>query len=212
MFRSGNWFGRSEGLSVGDGSTNPARLAVLLSGSGRSLENLIEHIERGTLDASIAVVVGSRECLGMEKAKAAGIPALVFEGGIGGDDLDRVCAEYGIDWVILAGYLKLVPMTEGVRGKVINIHPSLLPAFGGKGMHGMHVHRAVVEAVKLGKVSETGCTVHFADEEFDQGTIIEQRRCAVHAEDSAEDVAARVFALECDCLPSAIQSVIEGAG
>tara|TARA_R110000868_G_scaffold411617_1_gene706283 strand:- start:370519 stop:371118 length:600 start_codon:yes stop_codon:yes gene_type:complete len=199
-------------LSVGDGSTKAARLAVLLSGSGRSLENLIEHIDRGDLDASIAVVVGSRECLGVEKAKAAGIPVLVFDGGIGGDDLDRVCAEYGIDWVILAGYLKLVPMTDVVRGRVINIHPSLLPAFGGKGMHGMHVHRAVVEAAKLGKVSETGCTVHFADEEFDRGAIIEQRRCAVGGEDSAEDVADRVFALECDCLPSAIQSVIDGAG
>jgi len=201
---------------VGDGSTNPARLAVLLSGSGRSLENLIEHIDRGDLDASIAVVVGSRECLGVEKAKAAGIPALVFDGGIGGDDLDRVCAEYGIDWVILAGYLKLVPMTDSVRGRVINIHPSLLPAFGGKGMHGMRVHRAVVEAAaeaaKQGKVSETGCTVHFADEEFDRGAIIEQRRCSVGGEDSAEDVAARVFSLECDCLPSAIQSVIDGAG
>ena len=83
-------------------------------------------------------------------------------------------------------------------------------------MHGMHVHRAVVEAAaeaaKQGKVSETGCTVHFADEEFDQGTIIEQRRCAVGSEDTAEDVASRVFALECDCLPSAIQSVIDGAG
>ena len=201
---------------MGDGSTNPARLAVLLSGSGRSLENLIEHIDRGDLDASIAVVVGSRECLGVEKAKAAGIPALVFDGGIGGDDLDRVCAEYGIDWVILAGYLKLVPMTDSVRGRVINIHPSLLPAFGGKGMHGMRVHRAVVEAAaeaaKQGKVSETGCTVHFADEEFDRGAIIEQRRCSVGGEDSAEDVAARVFSLECDCLPSAIQSVIDGAG
>lgn len=187
-----------------------ARLAVLLSGSGRTLDNLIEHIERGELDAEIAVVVGSRECLGVEKAKDAGIPALVFDGGIDSDGLDRVCEEHSIDWVILAGYLKLVPITDAMRGKVINIHPALLPDFGGKGMHGMHVHRAVVEAAKRGEVCETGCTVHFADEEFDQGAIIEQRRCAVSAEETAEEVAGRVFELECACLPSAIQSVIMG--
>lgn len=183
---------------------------MLLSGSGRTLDNLLEYIERGELDAEVAVVVGSRVCLGVEKAQNAGIPAMVFEGGISGDDLDRVCNEHAIDWVILAGYLKLVPITDLVRGKVINIHPSLLPNFGGKGMHGMHVHQAVVEAAKRGEVSETGCTVHFADEEFDRGAIIEQRRCAVSGEDSAEDVAGRVFALECACLPSAIQAVIGG--
>lgn len=200
---------------MGDGVSKPgvhgtARLAVLLSGSGRTLDNLIEHIEHGELSAEIAVVVGSRECLGVEKARNAGILAVVFEGGIGSDDLDRMCEEYSIDWVILAGYLKLVPITDLVRGKVINIHPALLPDFGGKGMHGMHVHRAVVEAAKRGEVSETGCTVHFADEEFDQGKIIEQRRCAVSGKDSAEEVAGRVFALECACLPSAIQGVLMG--
>lgn len=191
---------------MGDGAK--ANLAVLLSGGGRSLENLIEHIDRGELDARIAVVVGSRECLGVEKAKKAGIPAVVFDGGISAEDLDRAWDAYSIDWVILAGYLKLVPITDLVRGRVINIHPALLPDFGGKGMHGMRVHRAVVEAARRGEVSETGCTVHFADEAFDRGTIIEQRRCPVSWEDTAEDVADRVFALECACLPSAIGRVI----
>ncbi len=186
-----------------------ANLAVLLSGSGRTLENLIEHIDRGQLDANIAVVVGSRECLGVEKAKAAGLPAMVCDGGINADELDRVCDQYSIDWVVLAGYLKLVPITDRVRGRVINIHPALLPNFGGKGMHGMHVHRAVLEAAERGEVSESGCTVHFADEEFDQGKIIEQRRCSVSAQDTAEDIAARVFELECVCLPSALSKVIE---
>lgn len=185
-----------------------AKLAVLLSGSGRTLDNLIEYINRGELDAQVAVVVGSRDCIGVEKAIAAGIPAIVCDGGIDGDELDRVCNEHSIEWVILAGYLKLVPITDRVRGKVINIHPALLPDFGGKGMHGMRVHRAVVAAAGRGEISETGCTVHFADEAFDQGTIIEQRRCGVCGEDSAEEVAGRVFALECACLPSAIQSAI----
>ncbi|MBO6514447.1 MAG: phosphoribosylglycinamide formyltransferase [Phycisphaerales bacterium] len=186
----------------------PARLAVLLSGSGRTLDNLVEHIDQGTLDATIKVVVGSRECLGVEKAKQAGIPTLVCETGIDARTLDRVCDEHAIDWVILAGYLKLVPITDRVRGRVINIHPSLLPSFGGKGMHGMHVHRAVVEAARRGEINETGCTVHFADEEFDQGAIIEQRRCEVTPSETPEQVAARVFELECDCLPNAIRSVL----
>ncbi len=193
--------------TVGERKVN---LAILLSGSGRTLDNLIASIDRGELDAQIAVVVGSRACVGVEKAKAAGIPAMVCDGGIGGDELDRVCGEYGIDWVILAGYLKLVPITDLVRGRVINIHPALLPDFGGAGMHGMKVHRAVVAAAGRGEIFETGCTVHFADEAFDRGTIIEQRRCPVSGDDSAEDVAARVFELECACLPSAIGSVISG--
>ena len=198
--------------TVGERGSKPAaRLAVLLSGSGRTLDNLIACIDRGELDAEIAVVVGSRDCVGAEKAIAAGIPAMVCDGGIGSDELDRVCGEYGIDWVILAGYLKLVPITDRVRGKVINIHPALLPNFGGPGMHGLRVHRAVVEAAKHGKISESGCTVHFADEEFDKGTIIEQRRCPVSGDDSPEDVAARVFALEQLCLPSAIQGLITGS-
>ncbi|MBL4809020.1 MAG: phosphoribosylglycinamide formyltransferase [Phycisphaerales bacterium] len=187
-----------------------AKLAVLLSGSGRTLENLIGCVERGELEAEVALVVGSRECLGIEKAKAAGVLTLVFEGGIGGGDLDRVVAEYGIDWVILAGYLKLLPITDLVRGKVINIHPALLPNFGGVGMYGMKVHRAVVEAAGRGEIFETGCTVHFADEVFDEGRIIEQRRCLVSGDDSAEDVAGRVFELECLCLPSGIRLVIGG--
>jgi len=197
---------------VGERGSKPAaRLAVLLSGSGRTLDNLVEYINHGELDAEIAVVVGSRDCVGVEKAIAAGIPAMVCDGGIGSDELDRVCGEYSIDWVILAGYLKLVPITDRVRSKVINIHPALLPDFGGPGMHGMKVHRAVVEAAKCGEISETGCTVHFADEEFDRGTIIEQRKCPVSSDDTPEDVAARVFVLECECLPSAIQSVISGS-
>ncbi len=186
-----------------------ANLAVLLSGSGRTLDNLIEHIDRGQLDAKIAVVVGSRECLGVEKAKAVGLPAMVCDGGINADELDRICDEYSIDWVVLAGYLKLVPITDRVRGRVINIHPALLPDFGGKGMHGMHVHRAVLEAARRGEIAETGCTVHFADDEFDQGKIIEQRRCPVSTDDSVEQIAALVFDLECECLPSALAQVFK---
>lgn len=188
-----------------------AKLAVLLSGSGRTLDNLLEYINQGKLDAQICVVVGSRDCLGVEKAKAAGIPTHVFDGGIGGEDLDRICNEHSIDWVVLAGYLKLVPITDRVRGRVINIHPSLLPKFGGKGMHGMHVHEAVLEAARQGEITETGCTVHFADEEFDQGKIIAQRHCPVSTDDSAEQIAARVFELECECLPSALSQVLQTA-
>ena len=189
-------------------SAERANLAVLLSGSGRTLDNLLEHIDRGELDARVVVVVGSRECLGIEKAVKRGIPARVCAGGIGGDELDRVCNEHEVDWVVLAGYLRLVPITDRVRGRVINIHPALLPSFGGEGMHGMRVHRAVVEAARRGEIHETGCTVHYCDDEYDQGSIIEQRRCPVSPEDSPEEVAKRVFGLELECLPSALRTVI----
>ena len=188
---------------------SPTRLAVMLSGSGRTLDNLLEHIGRGELDASIPVVIASKECLGAQKARHAGIETHVLSGKLDPDWLDSVCDEHGIDLVVLAGYLKLVPISDRVRHRVINIHPALLPDFGGKGMHGHHVHKAVVEAAKRGEVQESGCTVHFADEAYDTGSIILQRRCAVEAGDTPDELASRVFELECEAYPEAIKMLIE---
>jgi phosphoribosylglycinamide formyltransferase-1 len=92
---------------------------------------------------------------------------------------------------------------------VINIHPALLPDFGGKGMHGRHVHEAVVDAAKRGEVRESGCTVHFADEAYDTGSVILQLRCPVEAGDTPDELAARVFELECEAYPEAIKMLIE---
>ncbi|MEZ6164411.1 MAG: phosphoribosylglycinamide formyltransferase [Phycisphaerales bacterium] len=187
----------------------PARLAVLLSGSGRTLDNLLERIEQGTLDATIPVVIASKECLGAQKARDAGIETHVHTGRLDSAWLDSICDAHKIDLVVLAGYLKLVPISDRVRHRVINIHPALLPSFGGRGMHGHHVHEAVVEAATRGEVNETGCTVHFADDEYDTGSVILQHRCPVDASDSPDELAARVFTLECEAYPEALKMLIE---
>ncbi|MBL4697458.1 MAG: phosphoribosylglycinamide formyltransferase [Phycisphaerales bacterium] len=188
---------------------SPMRMMVMLSGSGTTLMNLIEHISEGKLAATIPVVAASKECLGAQRARDAGIETHVHSGRIASDVLDALCDEHEIDLVVLAGYLKLLPMTDRVRHRVINIHPALLPDFGGKGMHGEHVHQAVVEAYQQGKVTESGCTVHFADEEYDTGSSIVQCRCSIEDADCAQSLADRVFQLECQAYPKAINLLIQ---
>ena len=188
---------------------SPMRMMVMLSGSGFTLDNLNKHIASGDLAAVIPVVVASKECLGAQKARDAGIQTHVHSGRIASDVLDALCDEHEIDLVVLAGYLKLLPMTDRVRHRVINIHPALLPDFGGKGMHGQHVHQAVVEAYQQGKVTESGCTVHFADAQYDTGSNILQSRCPVDSTDSAQSLGDRVFKLECLAYPKAINLLIQ---
>jgi len=188
---------------------SPVRLGVMLSGSGRTLDNLMSRIDSGELDATIPVVIASKECLGAQKARDAGIETHVHGKRVQPEWLDSICETHEIDLIVLAGYLKLVPITDRVRHRVINIHPALLPSFGGKGMHGHHVHAAVIDAAQRGELSESGCTVHFADEQYDTGSVIVQKRCPVHASDTPDDLAARVFELECAAYPEAIKLLIE---
>ena len=188
---------------------SPTRLLVMLSGSGTTLMNLLKHIEQGTLHATIPLVLASRECLGAQRARDAGIETHIHTNPIDPDWLDALCDEQNIDLVILAGYLKLLPITDRLAHRVINIHPALLPDFGGRGMHGGRVHQAVVEAAQRGEVHESGCTVHFADEHYDTGSIILQRRCPVHDTDCAHTLGDRVFQLECQAYPQAINLLIQ---
>ncbi len=197
-------------VEMDDACGAKARIGVLLSGSGRSLDNLCAYIERGRLDVRIAVVVGSRECLGVEKARERSIPTRVISGELTGAQLDGLVDEFDLDLVVLAGYLRRVPMTEKVRGKILNIHPALLPDFGGAGMHGMRVHQAVLDAYRDGRVEQSGCTVHFCDESYDTGAVVLQKRCPIVDSDTAETLAAKVFALECQALPEAISKVLGG--
>jgi phosphoribosylglycinamide formyltransferase 1 len=187
-------------------------LAVLLSGSGRSLENLQRAIAEDRLSARIAVVISSKaEAYGLERARQYGLDAVAvprqayqtveaFNAAI-----NAVLAHYTIDLVVLAGFLSLYQPPAALTGKVMNIHPALLPAFGGKGLYGDRVHRAVLAAgVKI-----TGCTVHFADEQYDHGPIILQQAVAVMDDDTVDSLAARVFAAECAVYPRAIQLFAE---
>jgi phosphoribosylglycinamide formyltransferase-1 len=184
------------------------RLAVLVSGSGRSLENLAEHAARGELGAELALVISSSpKALALERAARLAIPALVLAPREHADPgaLSRaVFAEVErarADLVVLAGYLHLLPIPESWRGRVLNIHPALLPKFGGKGFYGERVHRAVLAAGER----ESGCTVHYVTDEYDSGPPLLQLRVPVLPDDTPETLAARVFEAEKRALPAAIR-------
>jgi phosphoribosylglycinamide formyltransferase-1 len=185
------------------------KLAVLLSGSGRTLDNLRDHINNDSdLNAEIAIVIGSRDCLGVEKAQRDNTPNRVIKGELTSEQLDALIDEFDLDLIILAGYLRRVPITPRARGRILNIHPALLPDFGGPGMHGMHVHNAVHQAYKRSEITHTGCTVHFCDETYDTGDIILQRSCAIEPHDTPQSIADKVFELECETYPRAIKLVL----
>lgn len=189
--------------------TTPLRLAVLLSGSGRTLANLLERIAAGTLPAAVETVVASKpDVRGVEIARAAGVPVHVVppRGRPLADwsrDVFAPCREARADLVVMAGFLHLVEIPADFAGRVINIHPSLLPAFGGRGFHGMHVHRAVLDR----GCTVSGCTVHLVDGEYDHGRILLQRTVPVLPDDTPDSLAARVFAAECEALPEAIRRI-----
>ena len=191
---------------------DPLRLVALVSGGGTTLQNLIDRIAAGTLPAQVVGVVSSRaDAFGVTRAGRAGIPASVVErrgmsqGGFA-DEVWAAVRAFAPDLVCLAGWLHLLPIPADFRHRVLNIHPSLLPAFGGKGMYGHHVHEAVL--AYGAKVS--GCTVHFADDTYDTGPILVQKCVPVNDGDTPDALAARVFEAECEAYPEAIRLIAEG--
>lgn len=175
------------------------RLGVLLSGSGRTLKNLLERIADGRLRTSIAGVASDRgDAFGLQRAMENGLETRVLREP---SAMWSWLLELDVDLVVLAGYLRLLPIVPEFEGRVLNIHPSLLPRHGGKGMYGERVHRAVIEAGD----AESGCTVHLCDDEYDRGRILMQARVPVLRDDTATSLAARVFAAECELYPAAIQ-------
>jgi phosphoribosylglycinamide formyltransferase-1 len=192
--------------------TRPLRVAVLLSGSGRTLENLIERVDAGELSATIPLVIASRgDVRGVRIAERAGIMVKVSPPGsqdvaTWSESIFASCRAARADLVVMAGFLHLVRIPADFNGRVINIHPSLLPAFGGKGFHGMAVHRAVLER----GCTVSGCTVHLVDDEYDHGRVLLQHAVPVLRDDSPESLAARVFAAECETLPEAIHRLATG--
>lgn len=190
--------------SVGEGGR--PRLAIMLSGGGRTLLNLLDHIRTGHLHATVELVLASRECPGIQHARNAGLAAQVIPGVIPAARLGLLLREYRVDWVVLAGYLKLINIPSGFEGRVVNIHPALLPGFGGPGMYGNRVHEAVIRA----RAATSGCTVHLVDDQFDHGPIILQRSCPVLPGDTAHTLAARVFELECQVYPEALKALLVG--
>lgn len=179
------------------------RMAVLLSGSGRTLDNFHERIQDGTLNAKILVVISNVDgVLGVEKAKRYGYPTYVASDS---EATNKILEDYDVDIVCLAGYLKLYTPPENLEKCVINIHPSLIPMYCGDGYYGDRVHRAVKERGCM----VSGCTVHFANEFYDEGPIILQRSVELNYDDSIKDIAGRVFDAECEAFPAAINLVDE---
>jgi len=192
---------------------NPLRLVVLISGTGTTLQNLIEHISARKLPAEIRLVISSKgDAPGLDKARRAGLPAEIIERRRSASleqfsqaIFDR-CRQAQADLVCMAGFLHLLQIPEDFQNRVMNIHPALLPAFGGKGYYGLRVH----EAVLAYGCKVSGCTVHFADNEYDHGPIILQRVVPVLDDDTPQSLAARVFAEECEAYPEAIRLFAEG--
>ena len=175
------------------------KVGVLLSGTGRTLLNLLEHVRAGKLDIRIACVLSDRgDILGLEHAQAAGIQTFIEP------DSQRTfeaLRAHQVDLVCLCGYLRLLTIPADFQHRVLNIHPSLLPKYGGAGFYGHHVHEAVLGAGEV----ESGCTVHYCDNEYDRGEVLLQKSVMVKPGDDPDKLAARVFNAECAAYPEAIK-------
>jgi len=188
----------------------PIRLAILISGGGRTMLNLHDRIKEGTLCATIEVVISSRaSARGVERARAVGVPTIVIERKTMSDEaFDRAITEAvdDVDLVCMGGFLSLWRIPDRFAGRVLNIHPALLPEFGGQGMYGLRVHQAVLAAGR----TQSGCTVHVCDNDYDHGPIVLQRTVPVLADDTPETLAQRVFDAECIAYPEAITMFQKG--
>lgn len=192
---------------MGDQREAP-RLLALLSGGGRTLLNLLDAVEVGALRAQVAGVVASRPCPGVERAGARGLETQIMPGMIPAEELLELVRAHGASWVVLCGYLQRIDVPDELAGRIVNIHPALLPKFGGPGMYGDRVHTAVLDAGE----TESGCTVHLCDAEYDTGPIVLQERCSVLPGDTVETLAARVFELECRAYPKALAELLARDG
>ena len=188
-------------------------IAVLISGGGTTLRNLIAWKRMQELDAQFAVVISSRaDAQGLDFAREAGIPTAVIsrraftDGDAHSEAIFSVCREHKVRLVVMGGYLEFLKIPTDFENRVTNIHPSLIPAFCGKGFYGERVHKSVIEmGAKL-----SGCTVHFVDNEFDHGPIIAQRACSVLDCDTPESLQRRVAELERQLYPETINAIARG--
>jgi phosphoribosylglycinamide formyltransferase 1 len=191
----------------------PFRIAVLISGGGTTLRNFLEKIKAGRLPVEIAAVVSSNpNARGLQFAAEAGVPSVVVERKAFADqdafsrEIFDHCRRASTDLVVMGGFLKRLTIPKDFAHRVVNIHPALVPAFCGEGFYGHRVHEAVLEyGAKL-----SGCTVHFADNQYDHGPVILQRAVPVLDDDTPETLAARVFEAECEAYTEAIRLIAAG--
>lgn len=193
-------------------ASEPLRVAVLLSGSGTSLENLFEHIEAGLPAEVVCVLSSKKSAFGLQRAEERGIPTFAVprreypEVTAFNDAMHAILDRFDPDLVCLLGFLSPFELRGRFEGRALNVHPALIPAFSGTGLYGRHVHEAVLAAgVKL-----TGATVHFVSEAYDEGPILLQGTVPVEEDDSVDSLTARVQALERRLVPEAIRLIAEG--
>jgi phosphoribosylglycinamide formyltransferase-1 len=189
------------------------KLGILLSGGGRTLQNLHEHIHGGKLDAEISVVISSsRKCYGVQRARDLGYSVFtqVKRKSMADSEYSLkildLLQEHHADYIVLAGFLKRFLPGERYKNRCINIHPSLIPAFCGPGYYGSRVHQAVWDR----GCRVTGCTVHFVNDDYDAGPIILQKPVFLMGDEDPDTIADLVFDAECEALPHALQGIIQG--
>lgn len=184
------------------------RIALFASGSGTNVENIASYFKNSSEIEVALVLSNKKDAYVLERAANLNIPSLVFnrETFYHSQEILNVLKENNIDWIVLAGFLWLIPknLIEAYTKKIINIHPALLPKYGGKGMFGGKVHEAVV----ANKENESGITIHFVNEHYDEGDVIFQSTCEVLPTDSADAVAAKVHKLEYEHFPKVIEQLV----
>ena len=186
------------------------RIAVFASGSGSNAENIANYFSNNDNVEISLILTNKKNAFVLERAKKLNITSLVFNKPqfLNSDDIVSVLIEKEIGLVVLAGFLLKIPenMIKAFPNKIVNIHPALLPKFGGKGMYGDNVHKAVVE----NKETESGITIHYVNEHYDEGAVIFQASCNVNDKDSAEDVAAKIHELEMEHFPEVVEKLLNG--
>ena len=183
------------------------RIVIFASGSGTNAENIIKYFKQSTIATVVRVLTNKQHAKVLERANRLSVKSLYFtKNAFTEDDTILNLLKKEADYIILAGFLWHIPakIVEAFPNKIINIHPALLPKYGGKGMYGMHVHNAVVE----NKEKKTGITIHFVNENYDEGAIIFQEKVSVHPNDTPEMVATKIHELEYKYFPSVIEQVI----
>lgn len=188
------------------------RIAIFASGSGSNAQNVVEFFEQDEVARVVLILTNNPNALVIQRAEKLGVDCRVFDRNtlLSPNSLINILTDYAIDCIVLAGFLWKFPkhILDHFNGPVLNIHPALLPKYGGKGMYGMHVHRAVVES----RESETGITIHHVNELYDDGAIIFQVKCQVDNNDSAEDVAHKIHDLEMRYFPQVIKDLLADNG
>jgi phosphoribosylglycinamide formyltransferase 1 len=185
----------------------PIKIAIFASGSGSNAENIANYHSKSSVFEFPLIISNKADAFVHERAKKLQIPSFTFsrEDFLSGDKIITLLKEHKIEYIVLAGFLLKIPnsLVEAYPNKIINIHPALLPKFGGKGMYGHHVHQAVVDAGE----TESGITIHYVNGNYDEGNIIFQAKCPVLSTDTADTIAEKVHALEYEHFPKIISEI-----